>query len=370
MSQVRAGFEMDSDRVCVLNVGTLIDVLEMRQNDSGVLRVRYSRGWVSERAGNGTVILEVISGFEAAAEAAMAQAALAAQRRQMEMAKRQINPQRADQLCIMLDRLKPANFELMPHTAAAKAKANRKSSEKSFDESKRFQISFVDIKIAIRELNENVIDLETAELLLSNCPEPTDIATVNAFEGKTKLLGRAEQYVREVSQVPRLQSRLQTFCYKLAYEEKQHWPYASRLATGIATLETTVETISYSTIEGALRDFEQLERDLEFLQKGLRTVARELKLFEALPEDKKIYRKKIYGKSGDYEFYDEYGNIMSKFVKRVEADILSEADATAQGLEEGLLCVKMRRLKVCTAPVCPCCDLLMSLCPLMPRVHW
>ena len=34
------------------------------------------------------------------------------------------------------------------------------------------------IKIAILELNEDILDQETVEKMVPNCPEPTDIATV------------------------------------------------------------------------------------------------------------------------------------------------------------------------------------------------
>ena len=42
----------------------------------------------------------------------------------------------------------------------------------------QFRISFLDIKIAILELNEDILDQETVEKMVPNCPEPTDIATV------------------------------------------------------------------------------------------------------------------------------------------------------------------------------------------------
>ena len=42
----------------------------------------------------------------------------------------------------------------------------------------RTRISFLDIKIAILELNEDILDQETVEKMVPNCPEPTDIATV------------------------------------------------------------------------------------------------------------------------------------------------------------------------------------------------
>jgi hypothetical protein len=97
----------------------------------------------------------------------------------------------------------------------------------------QFRISFVDIKIAILELNEGeqlpphgrpapltrsraparsttphnshtrharerwaccaaILDAETVEKMVPNCPEPSEVALVNAYEGDLKLLGKAE----------------------------------------------------------------------------------------------------------------------------------------------------------------------------------
>ena len=57
-----------------------------------------------------------------------------------------------------------------------------------------FRISFLDTCIKILELNEDILDQETVEKMVPNCPEPTDIAMVNAYDGEMKLLGKAEQY--------------------------------------------------------------------------------------------------------------------------------------------------------------------------------
>ena len=69
-SQVRAGFEMDSDKAGVLKKGEVIDAYELKVNDQGTTRVRFARGWVSMAAGNGAVVLEPVGGAAAAAPAA------------------------------------------------------------------------------------------------------------------------------------------------------------------------------------------------------------------------------------------------------------------------------------------------------------
>ena len=41
-------------------IGQVIEALETKVNDKGVTRVRYSDGWISENAGDGTPLLETM----------------------------------------------------------------------------------------------------------------------------------------------------------------------------------------------------------------------------------------------------------------------------------------------------------------------
>ena len=47
------------------------------------------------------------------------------------------------------------------------------------------------------------------------------MAQINAYEGPIEKLGKAEQYYREIGQVPRLLQRLQTFHFKLVGRAKR-----------------------------------------------------------------------------------------------------------------------------------------------------
>lgn len=59
----------------------------------------------------------------------------------------------------------------------------------------QFRISFEDIKIAILELNEAILDAETVEKMVPACPEPQEMLEINGYDGDLQLLGKAEQYV-------------------------------------------------------------------------------------------------------------------------------------------------------------------------------
>ena len=57
LAMLRAGFELTSDTLGALEPGEVITALETRVNGDGILRVRCSFGWLSERAADGTTLL-------------------------------------------------------------------------------------------------------------------------------------------------------------------------------------------------------------------------------------------------------------------------------------------------------------------------
>lgn len=60
---------MDSDKAGVMAVGDVVDLLEARVNEKGVLRIRFSGGWVSEKTAAGAVCFEDVATSAPAAAA-------------------------------------------------------------------------------------------------------------------------------------------------------------------------------------------------------------------------------------------------------------------------------------------------------------
>lgn len=58
--QVRAGFDLSSERRGVLQAGQQVDALEQRENEKGVVRVRIERGWCSVKTKGGVAVLELV----------------------------------------------------------------------------------------------------------------------------------------------------------------------------------------------------------------------------------------------------------------------------------------------------------------------
>ena len=57
--QVRAGFELSSERRGVLQAGQQVEALEQREIEGGGVRVRIDRGWVSVKTKGGVAVLEL-----------------------------------------------------------------------------------------------------------------------------------------------------------------------------------------------------------------------------------------------------------------------------------------------------------------------
>ncbi len=66
-NQSRTGFAMDSDKAAVVAPPMVIEVIETKVNDTGVLRIHFSGGWVSERTASGIVCWEGLSEEDALA---------------------------------------------------------------------------------------------------------------------------------------------------------------------------------------------------------------------------------------------------------------------------------------------------------------
>ena len=54
-SQARDGFEMTSEKAAVVEAGGEIDATEVRTNETGVQRIQFAGGWVSEHTVAGEI---------------------------------------------------------------------------------------------------------------------------------------------------------------------------------------------------------------------------------------------------------------------------------------------------------------------------
>eukprot|EP01050_Picozoa_sp_SAG11_P000310 SAG11_NODE_8_length_31217_cov_52.169677_12_plen_478_part_00 len=62
-SVVRTGFEMDSDKVGIIERGDTLELLEKRVNEAGTTRVRFERGWMSATTTDGAKTVEMLVSY-------------------------------------------------------------------------------------------------------------------------------------------------------------------------------------------------------------------------------------------------------------------------------------------------------------------
>lgn len=73
----------------------------------------------------------------------------------------------------------------------------------------RFRMPYYKIRNAVLLVDKEVLSLEKVSAMIQFAPEPEEIEVVKGYTGNPKLLGDAEQYFREMLDVPRLATRLQ-----------------------------------------------------------------------------------------------------------------------------------------------------------------
>eukprot|EP00026_Physarum_polycephalum_P005753 Phypoly_transcript_05791.p1 GENE.Phypoly_transcript_05791~~Phypoly_transcript_05791.p1 ORF type:complete len:464 (+),score=115.45 Phypoly_transcript_05791:128-1519(+) len=78
-------------------------------------------------------------------------------------------------------------------------------------------VPYSQIRKAIMTLDENVIDEEGAHALASFAPTKDEIEMIQAYEGDPTLLGKTEQFYRELMNVPKLQVRLRCIANKMSF---------------------------------------------------------------------------------------------------------------------------------------------------------
>ena len=135
------------------------------------------------------------------------------------------------------------------------------------------------------------------------------MARIELHEGSPELLSATDQFFKELGSIPRLQTRLRTWHYKLTFDSRVESARSSDLsaAEGVSAARKTMAA----------------------LRTGLAETQRELKDFNQELSDGETAKTVVLTVDGeDEEMDDEYGTIMTEFA----AHALAELDALAADL--------------------------------------
>ncbi|KAL3331651.1 hypothetical protein AABB24_032318 [Solanum stoloniferum] len=89
------------------------------------------------------------------------------------------------------------------------------------------EIMLSKVKIPLHEmlssvlaLEDSALDVDQVENLIKFCPTKEEMETLKGYKGEKEKLGRCEQFMLELMQVPRTESKLRVFSFKIQFESQ------------------------------------------------------------------------------------------------------------------------------------------------------
>nr|XP_007155281.1 hypothetical protein PHAVU_003G1878000g [Phaseolus vulgaris]ESW27275.1 hypothetical protein PHAVU_003G1878000g [Phaseolus vulgaris] len=74
-----------------------------------------------------------------------------------------------------------------------------------------------DMMAAVLALDESVLDVDQVENLIKFCPTKEEMDLIKGYTGDKELLGKCEQFFLELMKVPRVESKLRVFSFKIQF---------------------------------------------------------------------------------------------------------------------------------------------------------
>ncbi|KAJ3252471.1 hypothetical protein HK103_001540 [Boothiomyces macroporosus] len=102
-----------------------------------------------------------------------------------------------------------------------------------------FKLPFETIRGAIFTLNDDILNLERLCNLAPSIPEVEVIETIKAYNGSTKELGIAEQFILSVADIPNLSKRLTSMIFRLKFQQEydEVYPDIQTIITAIGQVK-------------------------------------------------------------------------------------------------------------------------------------
>ncbi|XP_071726855.1 formin-like protein 18 [Rutidosis leptorrhynchoides] len=81
----------------------------------------------------------------------------------------------------------------------------------------KVKIPLCELMDYVLALDENALDADQVENLIKFCPTKEEMETLKGYKGETDKLGKCEQFFMELMKVPRTESKLRVFSFKLQF---------------------------------------------------------------------------------------------------------------------------------------------------------
>ncbi|BBH02728.1 Formin Homology 14 [Prunus dulcis] len=84
----------------------------------------------------------------------------------------------------------------------------------------KVKIPLPDMINAVLALDSSVLDIDQVENLIKFCPSKEEMETLKNYTGDKEMLGKCEQFFVELMKVPRVESKLRVFAFKITFSSQ------------------------------------------------------------------------------------------------------------------------------------------------------
>nr|POF23323.1 formin-like protein 14 [Quercus suber] len=84
----------------------------------------------------------------------------------------------------------------------------------------KIKIPLPDMISAVLALDSSVLDIDQVENLIKFCPTKEEMETLKNYTGDKEMLGKCEQFFLELMKVPRIESKLRVFAFKISFSSQ------------------------------------------------------------------------------------------------------------------------------------------------------
>ncbi|CAL0319879.1 unnamed protein product [Lupinus luteus] len=142
-----------------------------------------------------------------------------------------------------------------------------------------------DMMAAVLALDESVLDVDQVENLIKNCPTKEEMELLKGYTGDKEKLGKCEQFFLELMKVPRAESKLRVFSYKIQFGSQMTEFKKSLKTVNSACEEVLAEKspalldfhLDLVNLEAASKiQLKSLAEEMQAIIKGLQKVKQEL----------------------------------------------------------------------------------------------
>lgn len=84
----------------------------------------------------------------------------------------------------------------------------------------KVKIPLPDMINAVLALDSSVLDIDQVENLIKFCPTKEEMETLKNYAGDKEMLGKCEQFFVELMKVPRVESKLRVFAFKITFSSQ------------------------------------------------------------------------------------------------------------------------------------------------------